>query len=72
MLEAGCRAPVAGRARVEGDGLRLAGAVFSPDGARILRSSRNGAAADAEAVGRALAEELLARGAAELIAAAEG
>jgi hydroxymethylbilane synthase len=70
-LEAGCRAPVAGRARAEGDRLHLAGAVFSLDGSRVLRGSLGGSAADPEAVGRRLAEELLRRGAAALIAAAE-
>jgi len=69
MLQAGCRAPVAGRARAREGTLSLDGAVFSPDGAKILRGSRTGAVADAEAVGRALAEELLGRGAADLIAA---
>ncbi|HTR01812.1 MAG TPA: hydroxymethylbilane synthase [Thermoanaerobaculia bacterium] len=65
-LEAGCRAPVAGRARVGGIRLRLDGAVFSTDGAQALRGSREGAVAEAGAVGRALGEELLARGAAAL------
>ena len=71
-LQAGCRAPVAGRARAEVGALSLDGAVFSPDGARILRGARQGTVADPEGVGRALADELLNRGAAELIAAAEG
>jgi hydroxymethylbilane synthase len=69
-LQAGCRAPVAGRARARGGELSLDGAVFSPDGSRILRGGRRGAVGDAEEVGRALAGELLDRGAAALIAAA--
>ena len=69
-LQAGCRAPVAGRARGDGETLSLQGAVFSPDGSKILRGSRVGTAADPAAVGRGLAEELLGRGAAELIAVA--
>ena len=68
VLEAGCRAPVAGRARVEGDTLSLSGAVFSLDGRQVLRGERSGPAAEAEALGRALAADLLARGAAALIA----
>ncbi len=68
VLEAGCRAPVAGRARVEGDTLTLSGAVFSLDGRQALRGERSGPAAQAEALGRALAADLLARGAAALIA----
>jgi hydroxymethylbilane synthase len=69
-LQAGCRAPVAGRARGDGGTMSLQGAVFSPDGTRVLRGSRQGTTADPVALGRALAEELLGRGAAELIAAA--
>jgi hydroxymethylbilane synthase len=69
-LQAGCRAPVAGRAHVEAGALAMRGAVFSPDGSRVLRGERRGASEEAEAIGRALAEELLGRGAADLIAAA--
>lgn len=68
VLEAGCRAPVAGRARVEGELLALSGAVFSLDGRQALRGERSGPASEAESVGRALATDLLARGAAALIA----
>ena len=70
-LEAGCRAPVAGRARVSGSRLGFEGAVFSADGATMIRTSGSGSPADAEAVGRRAAEELLSRGAAGLVAAAE-
>jgi hydroxymethylbilane synthase len=68
-LEAGCRAPVAGRARVSGARIEFAGAVFSEDGATALRASGSGAAAEAEAVGRHAGEELLERGAADLVEA---
>ena len=67
-LEAGCRAPVAGRARIEGDSLSLTGAVFAIDGRKTLRGERAGAAHEAASLGRGLAEDLLARGAASLIA----
>lgn len=69
-LEAGCRAPVAGRARVEGELLSLTGAVFSVDGRMVLRGERAGASAEAVSLGRALAQDLLARGAASLISEA--
>lgn len=72
LLDAGCRAPVAGLARVEGDRIRLAGAVFAPDGSRTLREEAEGSAADPESLGREVAERLLARGAASLIALARG
>ncbi len=69
-LEAGCRAPVAALARVADRALTLEAAVLSPDGSRVIRESRSGDAADAVGLGRAVAESLLARGAAELIARA--
>ncbi len=69
-LEAGCRAPVAGWARVEGDCLSLTGAVFAIDGRKALRGERAGATHEADSLGRALAQDLLARGAASLISEA--
>lgn len=66
-LEAGCRAPVAARARASEGNLKLVGAVFAVDGSRILRGDTEGSAGDAEAVGRELAGRLLAQGAAALI-----
>jgi hydroxymethylbilane synthase len=68
-LEAGCRAPVAARGRIEGDALRLSAGVFSQDGARVLKEEASGLPAEAIALGRSVAEKLLARGAAELIGA---
>ncbi|TMM39185.1 MAG: hydroxymethylbilane synthase [Actinobacteria bacterium] len=63
-LEAGCSAPVAGLAEASGDGeIHLRGAVLSPDGRVVVRLSRTGTLADAEATGRILAEELLRAGA---------
>jgi hydroxymethylbilane synthase len=43
--------------------------VASPDGQRIARAEARGARTDPEAVGRALAEALQGRGAAEILAA---
>jgi hydroxymethylbilane synthase len=68
LLDAGCRAPVAGLARAQGSRLSLEGAVFSPDGARALREAGEGSANDPEALGHDVARRLLLRGAAELIA----
>jgi hydroxymethylbilane synthase len=66
-LEAGCSAPVAGLAEL-GDGeLRLHGAVFSPDGRRVIRQTRGGPAAASAELGRELAADLLAAGAHTLI-----
>ena len=66
-LEAGCRAPVAALARVSDRALTLEAAVLSPDGVRVLRETGSGDAADAVGLGRAVAERLLALGAAALI-----
>jgi len=66
-LEAGCRAPVAARARVTGSSLTVDAAVFSGDGARVLRERRAGAAADADRIGGDVGRRLLAAGAAALI-----
>jgi hydroxymethylbilane synthase len=69
-LGGGCRLPMAALAVIEGDSLRLRGLIADPEGQRLLRGEVTGAASDAEALGAALAEQLLARGAAELIAEA--
>jgi len=62
-LMGGCQVPIAGYAElIEGE-VHLRGLVGEPDGSLILRSERRGPAADANAIGEALAEELLRRGA---------
>jgi hydroxymethylbilane synthase len=66
-LEAGCKAPVAGLARVRGERIAISAAVFSPDGARALREESAGHAQDAADLGRAAGERLLERGAAALM-----
>jgi len=70
-LGGSCQTPIAAHA-VHADGqLRLDGLVGRPDGSSILRDRRSGAPNDAEAIGVALAEELLGRGADEIIAACQ-
>ena len=71
-LEGGCQVPIAGYATLENGGLYLRGLVGAPDGARILRGERRGAAAEAKALGVALAEELLARGADQILRSVYG
>jgi hydroxymethylbilane synthase len=69
-LEAGCKAPVAGLARV-GDGfLTLSAGVFSPDGSSALREQSRGPATEAGSIGRDVGRRLLEQGAAALINAA--
>ena len=71
-LEAGCSAPVAAYAEVaegeDGPELFLRASVTAIDGSDGVRGSATGPLADAAALGRALAEELLDRGAVELMA----
>jgi hydroxymethylbilane synthase len=67
FLQAGCRAPLAGLATEKDGRLKLSAGVFSQGGDRILREEGSGPAEDPESLGRAVAENLLARGAAELI-----
>jgi hydroxymethylbilane synthase len=72
-LEAGCSAPVAAYAEIaEGDDgpeLFLRASVTAIDGSDAVRGSLTGRPADAAALGRALAADLLDRGAAALMAA---
>jgi hydroxymethylbilane synthase len=65
-LAAGCSAPV-GAYAAGTDQLRMRAAVISTDGSRVLRAHGSAATADARRLGRDLAEELLRRGAADLI-----
>jgi hydroxymethylbilane synthase len=68
-LEGGCTTPLGGHAVLEGEVLWMRGFVGSPEGTHLLRGERRGPAASAAAVGQALAEDLLARGADGLLAA---
>jgi hydroxymethylbilane synthase len=68
VLEAGCSAPVGGYAVAENHKtLSLTGTVATVDGSSGLRLSRTGDFDEPEALGRRLAEELLADGARDLM-----
>ncbi len=62
-LEGGCQVPIAAHAVLAGGTIRLDALVGRPDGSEIIRGHASGAARDAEAIGLAVAEDLLARGA---------
>ncbi|MDP2227168.1 MAG: hydroxymethylbilane synthase [Moraxellaceae bacterium] len=62
-LQGGCQVPIAGYAEWQDGELYLRALVGSVDGREILRDEIRGAAADAEALGTALGERLLAAGA---------
>jgi hydroxymethylbilane synthase len=72
-LEAGCSAPVAAYAEIaegeDGPELFLRASVTALDGSDAVRGSATGSPAAAADLGRALAAELLDRGAADLMAA---
>jgi hydroxymethylbilane synthase len=67
-LGGGCRTPVAGYARIAGDRIALRALVGRPDASEILREELEGPAAEAGALGTAIADRLLARGAARILA----
>lgn len=71
-LEGGCQVPLAAHARVTGGHLLLRGLVARPDGSLLVRGERRGMQEQAEAVGTALAEDLLGRGAAKILQAVLG
>jgi hydroxymethylbilane synthase len=65
-----CQTPLAAHAIDAGAGsLRIVGLCGTPDGSRILRAEHAGTAADAEQLGRRLADDLLAQGADQILAA---
>jgi hydroxymethylbilane synthase len=67
-LGGGCLVPIGAAAAVAGNALTLRGAVLSPDGRRRVAGQTAGLAAEAERLGRALADDLLAQGARALLA----
>ncbi len=68
-LGGGCLVPVGVCSHVEGERLRLRGAVLTPDGKQRVEGEHSGAAREAEVVGQQLAEMLLASGAREVLLA---
>jgi hydroxymethylbilane synthase len=68
-LEGGCQVPIAAHATLEGDRVALRGLVGSLDGVAVVRGELAGEPGDAERLGAELAEDLIARGAGEILAA---
>lgn len=71
-IEGGCQVPIAGHATLEGGQLVIRALVASLDGTRIIRGERRGAPSEGRAMGIAVAEELLSRGADEILKETEG
>ncbi|WP_299580610.1 hydroxymethylbilane synthase [uncultured Microbulbifer sp.] len=68
-LNGSCQVPIGCYAELEDNALWLRGLVGSPDGSTMIRAEIRGAAEDGEALGTQLAEQLLAQGADEVLAA---
>ncbi len=67
-LQGGCQVPIGGYALHRGDQLWLRGLVGAPDGSILLFDEITGPATDAEQLGIALADRLLAAGADKILA----
>ena len=66
-LAGGCQAPVAGYSELDGEVLRLRGLVGWPDGSDTVRGEISGPAVDAVTLGEQLADDLLERGAINIL-----
>ena len=66
-LHGSCHVPVAAFAELHGDRLHLSGLVGSADDGRVVRAQAEGAADAPDALGQAVAAELLALGAGEFL-----
>jgi len=71
-LGVGCRTPVAGHATLAGGRLMVVGLVGRPDASEMIRETVTGAPGEAAALGAALAQRLLARGADRILRELEG
>jgi hydroxymethylbilane synthase len=66
-LQGGCQVPIDGYAILEGNQLFLRGLVGDPDGSQIVTGEIRGPAEEAERLGTTLGEDLLMRGAADIL-----
>ncbi len=71
-LEGGCQVPIAGFAQLRGGTVELRGLVSDLKGERVVSGAVRGDAGRPRELGVALAEELLGRGAADILAALDG
>ena len=68
-LGGGCQVPFAAHARIMDNRIILRGLVATPDGKHLVTGERQGVRTEGELMGTALAEDLLSRGAAEILRA---
>jgi hydroxymethylbilane synthase len=66
-LGGSCQSPIAAYAELDADRITLRGLVAEPDGSRLLRDTESGSAGNPAALGRQLAERMLAAGAGPLL-----
>jgi len=66
-LQGGCQVPIASYAMLDGDTLHLQALVGEPDGSLIIQGDISGHRSDAEELGEKLADDLLSRGAKEIL-----
>ena len=66
-LGGGCQVPIGAHARVDGGAIHIDAVVVSPDGSEQVRRSARGALTEARQIGTRLGEELLSRGAREIL-----
>ena len=66
-LEGGCRVPIAARASLRGEELRLRAAVYDVDGGPPVEAADTGSGSSAFLLGRRLADRMLAAGASRLV-----
>lgn len=68
-LQGGCQVPIASFAEIQGESLWLRALVGEPDGSKILRYEDTASIDKAEILGTEVADNLLAQGAGEILAA---
>ena len=66
-LGGSCQSPIAAYAELDAERISLSGLVAEPDGSRLLRDSLTGGTGNPAALGRELAERILAAGAGSLL-----
>ena len=71
-LGGGCQVPIGAHATVDNGRLKMVGLVASPDGSEVVDGEVEGAAEEAESLGRGLGADLLARGARRILESVVG
>jgi hydroxymethylbilane synthase len=71
-LGGGCQVPIGAHATIANERLHLTAIVASPDGTELIRAASEGRPDEADALGRTMGEDLLARGARRILDAVAG